>query len=165
MSTTRPTNAVDVHDARVTAVQIARELDELARALNYATLPGRTRLEYAADVYEVLGSLRAALAKLPQACGQLADFLARQHGDGALRAEQGFPHAGDPAAAVHAGRASLSQAAIAANVAATVCGRAQEAISGLSNVEPDQPVRRRPHAIGGAILKDHTHGRERAIEP
>jgi hypothetical protein len=128
-----PPDTVDVHDAGLTAVRVAHQLDELARALNYATLPHAPRLEYVADVYTVLGSLQAALSKLPQTCGQLASFLERQQSAGVLRAERGFPHAGRPSVAVEEAVFKLAQAAVAANVTATAFGRSQTAISGLSH--------------------------------
>lgn len=135
----QPVDAVDLHGADLTAAGVARQLDELARALNYATLPRAARLEYASDVYSVLGSLQAALSKLPQACGQLAAFLERHQAAGDLRAERGFPHAGRPSGAVEAAVFKLGQAAVAANVTATALGRAQSAISGLSHEEGPQP--------------------------
>lgn len=121
-------------------MSVARQLDDLARALNYATMPRAARLEYTGDVYLVLGSLQATLSKLPQACGQLAAFLDRQqHSAGVLRAERGFPHAGRPSAAVEEAVFKLGQAAVAANVTATALGRAQCAISGLSHEDGPQP--------------------------
>ena len=136
-----PPDAVDVHDAGLTAVRVAHQFDELARALNYATLPRAPRLEYVADVYTVLGSLQAALSKLPQACGQVSSFLERQQSAGVLRAERGFPHAGRPSVAIEEAAFKLGQAAVAANVTATALGRAQTAISGLSHdsVAPTSP--------------------------
>lgn len=148
--------AVYVHDPELTAVLVARQLDELTRVLNYATRAAGPRLECAADVYEVLGSLHAALAKLPQACGQLADFLARHDSAGALRAERGFPHAGRPTLAVEAATFKLGQAAVAANVTAAAFGRAQEAISGLSHVEPEKPLTRRPRPTRRPQPTDHS---------
>ncbi len=147
---------VPVQDAELTAVLVARQIDELTRVLNYATRAAGPRLEYTADVYEVLGSLHAALAKLPQACGQLADVLARHDSAGALRAERGFPHAGRPDLAVEAATFKLGQAAVAANVTATAFGRAQEAISGLSHVEPEQPLARQPRPAFRPQPVDHS---------
>ncbi len=146
-----PPDAVDVHDADLTAVRVARQLDELARALNYATLPRAARLDHVADAYTVLGSLQAALSKLPQACGQLAVFLERQQAAGGLGAERGFPHAGRPSVAVEEATFKLGQAAVAANVTATALGRAQTAISGLSHdgaapTPPPRPSRNAPTA-------------------
>ncbi len=157
--------AVGVQDPKLTAVLVARQLEELARALNYATRTAGPRLEYAADVYEVLGSLHAALAKLPQACGQLADFLARHDSAGAFRAERGFPHAGRPTLAVEAASFKLGQAAAAANVTATALGRAQEAISGLSHAEPGEPLAHRHRPTFRPQPADHgAPGQGQAIE-
>lgn len=83
--------ATGPHDPQLTAV-LGRQIDELSRALNYATRAAG--LEYAADVYEVLGSVSAELAKLPLACAQLADFLARHDSAGALRAARWLPPRG-----------------------------------------------------------------------
>lgn len=164
--TEEPVAAIDVHDMQLTAVVLARQIDELTRALNYATRAAGPRLEYAADVYEVLGSLHAALTKIPQACGQLADFLRRQDAAGSLRSERGFPHAGHPTVAVEAATFKLGQAAVAANVTATAFGRAQEAISGLSHAEPDQPPTRRARPSRRATTADHVApDRGQLIEP
>ena len=160
-----PVPTVDVHDPQLTAVLVARQLDDLVRALNYVTRAAGPRLEYAADVYEVLGSLRAALSKLPQACGQLADFLAHHNAAGTLGAERGFRHAGHPTVAVEAATFKLGQAAVAANITGLALGRAQEAISGLSHVEPDRPPARarqtRRANTAGHVAPD----RGRVIEP
>lgn len=147
--TDHPPN-VDRHDPRATAVQLARQIDELARALSYATMPPSPRLDHAADVYAVLGSLEAALSKLPQCCGQLVAFLHRQP-DG-LRAARGFPHAGQPATAVERTMLELEEAALAAHVSATALGRAQAAISGLSHEGPPAaaPPTRRPAGYAAA---------------
>lgn len=45
-----PVPTVDVHNPQPTAVLLARQFDDLARALNYATRAAGPRLEYAADV-------------------------------------------------------------------------------------------------------------------
>ena len=167
----RPLRAADLaaanagHGAGLPAVVIARQIDELVRALTYATRTPDTRLEFAADVYEVLGSLHAALTTLPQACGQLADFLARHDAAGALRAERGFPHAGRPALAVEAATFKLGQAAVAANVTATALNRAQEAISGLSYAESEGPLAGRSRSDGPPQPRDHAApDRGQAIE-
>jgi hypothetical protein len=160
-----PVPAVDVHDPQLTAALLARQFDELVRALNYATRATGPRLEHAADVYEVLGSLRAALTKLPQACGQLADFLARQNAAGALRAERGFPYAGHPAVAVEAAAFELGQAAVAANVTATAFGRAQETISGLSHPGFDRHPARGRQTRPARTADQVTPDLGRVIEP
>lgn len=153
------------HFRGLTAVAIARQIDELASALNYATRAPEPRLKFAADVYEVLGSLQAALTELPQTCGQLADFLARHDAAANLRAERGFPHAGRPARAVEAATFKLGQAALAANVTATALSRAQQAISGLSFAESGG--RRAGHSQSAGLRQSRDHAapdRGRAIE-
>ncbi|MGQ0631497.1 MAG: hypothetical protein ACT4P1_10670 [Sporichthyaceae bacterium] len=162
-----PVPTVDVHDPRLTAVLLARQLDELARALNYATRAAGPRLEYASDVYEVLRSLRAALTKLPQACGQLADFLRRQDAAGTLRAERGFPHARRPDVAVANAAFNLGQAAVAANVTATALGRAQETISGLSHneLENSRPARARASRLLGITEPEAAPTQGPGVEP
>lgn len=153
---------VNVHGTDLTAVRVAQQFDELARALNYATMPRAARHEYVGDVYLVLGSLQATLSKLPQACGQIVAFLERQQTAGVLRAERGFPHAGRPSAAVEAAVFKLGQAAVAANVTATALGRAQSAISGLSHDEAPQPPPARPTSPLAPVT---TTGRAPVVEP
>lgn len=156
---------IDVHDERLTAVRAARRLDEFARALNYATLPHAVRLDYASDVYTVLGSLREALAKLPQACGQLAAFLESQQRSGVLRAERGYPHADRPNAAVAEAVFKLNQASIGADVTAAALARAQVAISGLSHDEPTVPAAQPPSARKRPAAPVAPPARGTAIEP
>ncbi|WP_019872984.1 hypothetical protein [Sporichthya polymorpha] len=145
------------HSTRLSAVVIARQLDELVRALNYATLSGHAGLESAAEAYEVLSSLQAAMTKLPQACAQLADFLSRADATRALRAGRGFPYAGHPAVAVEAAIFTLGQAALAAGATGAALGQAHQAISGLSQAETHPrsgqrttPSRRHATDVGAA---------------
>lgn len=136
---------VDPHDPELTALRIARHLAEVVRALNYATRPGDGRLDNGPDAYSVIGALREAMAKLPQACGQLAALLHAHDSEGGLRAERGFAHAGDPRQAVVTAAAMLGDAADASARASGALGRAQSAISGLSHGEPEPvffPARR-----------------------
>lgn len=142
------TDAVNVHDPRLSAVRIAGQLDDLARALNYTTRPGDPRLGRVPDIYSVLGSLHEALAKLPQTCGQIATALGHHEAAGHLCAAPGFPHAGDPRLAVIEAVAELQVAAAATAAASTSLAHAQTAISGLSHTEP--PLAEPPFA-------DHRH--------
>lgn len=163
MSALDPLDAIDVHDPRMTAVRTARLLADLARTLNYATLPGDPRLEYPSDVYMVLESLHAALSRLPQACEQLAAYLQRQRDAGVLYAERGFPHADRPGAAVEIASAELRRAAGSATLAAIAFGRAHAAISGLTRIEhpcPLAPPQRWSSALGDVLPE-----RGRGIEP
>ncbi len=130
-----PKDSVDVHDPDMTAVRVARLLAEFTRALNYATLPHDPRLEYPSDVSMILMELHVALSRLPQVCSQLATYLRHHRDGGVLHAERGFPHAGNPAAAVAAASAELHLAALAAHTTSRMLGRAEAAISGLSRIE------------------------------
>ena len=162
MSSFEPADSVDVHDPKMTAVRVARLLAEYTRALNYATLPAHPRLQYPGDVYMVLGELHAALSRLPQVCSQLATYLQRQRDADVLHAERGFPHAGNPAAAVVTAFTELRQAAAAANTSSAALGRAQTAISGLSQIEPAQPgAARTPRSTVEPVPPDVGRG----IEP
>lgn len=127
---------VDPHDPSINAVQLARHLDEVVRALNYATRPGDRRLDNVPDAYDVLGALREATAKLPQALGQIAAVLHHQERAGQLHAGSGFPHAGDPRTAIVMATVALRDAAGATASASTALGQAQTAVSGLSHAEP-----------------------------
>jgi hypothetical protein len=151
---------VDVHDPGTSAAQIARLIDHHLRALNYATRAGDPRLTSATEVYTVVGALREALAKLPQACHQLSEFLERQRDAGALSAVAGFPHAGRPVESVATAAAELHRAASGAGTAAAALGRAHTAVSGLADqgtvprwaqVEPTTARRRDLHRV-------RTHG-------
>lgn len=56
----------DPRDPAVTAVELARHLDDVAHALNYATRPGYPRLSQVPDAYALRGPLRDALANCPR---------------------------------------------------------------------------------------------------
>lgn len=154
---------VDVHDPRFTAVEIARRIDELTRALNYATRARQPRLEHPADVYEVLGSLSAALTNLPQFYGQLARYLRDREAASELDATCGFPHAGRPEAAVETATKGLRQAAAATAAAVGSLDRARQAISGLARTGWSPGVKQRDR------LRPHVDpprlDRGRVIEP
>lgn len=152
---------VELYDPGPAAVDIAHQLDELVRALNYALMPRHPRLDCAA-VYSVLGSLQAALSNLPQACGQLVAHLARQQAAGVLDVATGFPHAGQPEAAVEEARFRLRAAAGAADLSSAAFGRAQSAISGLSQDDTaPTPVRSSRRHASHAPAVD----RSRVVEP
>lgn len=73
------------------AAGIAQDMAELARELNYATLPqeGYPGLEYPADVYEVIASLKVTLQRLPQALAQGGWWLHEQHEAGKVGHDSG----------------------------------------------------------------------------
>ena len=47
---------IDPHDPAVSAAELARHIDGLVRALNYATRPGDERLSTGPDAYSVIGA-------------------------------------------------------------------------------------------------------------
>ena len=67
-----------------TASEAAQEAADAIRALNYATLPheGAPGLEFPSDVYDVIGSLKNALQRMPQALQQCSLWLGEQHAAG-----------------------------------------------------------------------------------
>src|SRR5262245_59361369 len=106
----------------------ARLAAEAIRFLDYATGGhARNGLTYPANAYDVLGWLAAAAHRLPQACGQLADWLDAEHAAGRLADDRRRPVTDLIAQA----RSHLGQAASAAASLGDALGRAQSAINGL----------------------------------
>ncbi|WP_019874476.1 hypothetical protein [Sporichthya polymorpha] len=145
---------IDPHDPAVSAAELASHLDRLVRTLNYATRPGDSRLGGVPDAYCVLGALREAMSKLPQACHQLAAAIQHSHSSGELRAVPGFPHAGDPGQAVWVAATALGEAAETCAAAGAAFGHAQSAVSGIAHERPDRTrttrYRTRPAPSGSA---------------
>jgi hypothetical protein len=96
------------------AAGLADQVAELVRALNHATLPGRSGLAYPGDVYSVLIALSVLAARLPQALAQTETFLAKELAAGRIVIVDGA-HTGDPAAAVAQAAACLHTARAAAH--------------------------------------------------
>lgn len=72
-------------------------------SLNHLTMPGRD-LQYPADVYKIVGSLRTTAQHLPQLFGQLAKFLIAEANAGRIghdSGESGAPREGRPATKDH----------------------------------------------------------------
>lgn len=67
-----------------TASEIAWQMADLARELNYATLPheGAPGLKEISDVYDVAGALKTMAQRLPQACQQTSLWLGQQQAAG-----------------------------------------------------------------------------------
>ncbi|MHB1820890.1 MAG: hypothetical protein ACYCO9_23085 [Streptosporangiaceae bacterium] len=93
--------------------ELAGQAAEAVRALNHATLPDTSGLEYPADAYEVTGQLSLLAARLPQALAQLLAFLSEQAAAGQITVVAG-QHQGDPAAMLAAVTADLDAAAASA---------------------------------------------------
>jgi hypothetical protein len=73
------------------AVEIAWKMAELARELNYATLPheGAPGLTGPSDVYDVAGALKTMAQRLPQACQQTSRWLDEQEAAGRVSHAKG----------------------------------------------------------------------------
>ena len=74
-----------------TASEAAQGAADAIRALNYATLPheGYPGLEYPSDVYDVIGSLKTALQRMPQALQQSSLWLGEQYAAGKVGHDSG----------------------------------------------------------------------------
>jgi hypothetical protein len=96
----------------VTPARLADQAAEAVRSLNHATIRG-AGLEFPADAYDVLGSLALLAARLPQALGQVQDFLDDATEAGRVAVVDG-EHAGDPVAAVTVCAHHLDHATVAA---------------------------------------------------
>jgi hypothetical protein len=118
------------------APAIAERAAESIRALNHATQPATGRLSYPAEVYEILGSLEAMAQRLPQACGQLAEWLDHQAEGGRLKATDG-PFADDVPAAVATATHWLNRAARLAEELRLALANSQVAVGGLAHVGSD----------------------------
>lgn len=81
-----------------TPAALADTAAEAVRVLNHATIRG-AGLVHPADAYDVLGALALLAARLPQALGQVQDFLDRATEHGRVQIVDG-EHRGDPVAAV-----------------------------------------------------------------
>lgn len=83
--------------------ELAEQAAEAIRSLNHLTMPGRD-LQYPADVYKIVGSLRTMAQHLPQLFGELAKFLIAEANAGRIghdSGESGAPREGGPATKDH----------------------------------------------------------------
>lgn len=106
---------------------------EAIRYLNLSTRPGQGGLESPADAYDLLGSLKVAVERMPQLCGQVGAQLRKQAAAGNAADREGR----DPA--IQAGMAAdlLEDVAGRLDSAAAHLGRAQSDIAGLYVKEGD----------------------------
>lgn len=135
----RPVTPDGPHDRERTRA-VAEGIDAACRLLNYATSPEKHGLAYASDVYSVLGSLSAAVNKLPQALNQMIQFINVQVVEGTVRENPHYgKHNGDAEAAYAAMLGALRNAVGAAGDLERWLCEGRSAISGLeSTVEDDQ---------------------------
>jgi len=106
----------------------ARLAAEAARLLNYATGPHASEgLTEPATAYRVMGDLAQAAYRLPQLCGQLGDYLAREVAAARLADDHGRP----PGLLITRARHDLDAAARHADALGAALAAAQNAIAGL----------------------------------
>ena len=74
-----------------TASEAAQEAADAIKALNYATLPHEDYpgLEFPSDVYDVIGSLKNAMQRMPQALEQCSLWLGEQNAAGKVGHDSG----------------------------------------------------------------------------
>ncbi|QXJ27061.1 hypothetical protein AGRA3207_007858 (plasmid) [Actinomadura graeca] len=133
----RPATPDGPHDHEQTRA-IAEAIGAAARLLNYATSPEKRGLRYPSDVYTVLGSLASAVALLPQALGQMTQFIGAEVDTGHARENPRYgDHGGDAAAAHAALRAAAQQATGHAEALRAALDRCQAATRGLESSRPD----------------------------
>jgi len=107
--------------------QVADQVAEGIRVLNYCSMPGGGGLRYPADAYELLALLWTGTQRLPQLFRQLDAFLADQGASGKLGADDG----GNVAGLLSGAGEALHNAHWWANGLTEVLQRAQNAIAGL----------------------------------
>lgn len=128
----KPASPDGPHDHELTRV-IAAGIDEAARLLNYATMPGNNGLRYPSDVASVLGDLSAAASKLPQAMQQMRQWLADEVAAGHARDSTHYGrYSGNTAAAIAAFCRTMD---VAEEAAATLQGLLADGQSTASAME------------------------------
>lgn len=110
-----------------TPAGLADTAAEAVRALNHATIRGTTGLVHPTDAYDVLGNLALLAARLPQALGQVQDYLDDATEAGRVAIVDG-EHAGDPIAAVTVCAHHLDHAVRAAEQLHTALDAARTAL-------------------------------------
>lgn len=108
--------------------EVAWAMAECVRVLNYAAGSGaEMAIVYPATVYEVLGALSTATARMPQLLSQLNTWLERAVETSSLADDR---HR-DPAAAVAASREAAARAKVALGSVTTALETAQQEIAFL----------------------------------
>jgi hypothetical protein len=122
------TAQLDGPHADADTAAVAWLASEAVRFLNYATgSHAAAGLTLPGTAYTVAGELAAAVSRLGQLTGQLADFLERELAAGRL----GHDHGSDPALSVQDARGHLLAAAAAAAVLEAALSGAQSDIAYL----------------------------------
>jgi hypothetical protein len=133
---------VDPHDPSINAVQLARHLDQVVRAMNYATRPRGPASGQRARRVRRAG--RTPRGDREAAAGDQPDRLCPSTPGAERPPARRKRHAGDPRTAIVTAAVALHDAAGATASASTAVGEAQAAISGLSSAEPTAPNRAQP---------------------
>ena len=107
--------------------EAAEAFAESVRVMNHATRGAG--LEYPGDVYDLLGSLKTGVQRLPQLFDQLAQFLFAELEAGRVRAASGAP-----GTSVRDAKIALDEATGAANAVLQHLERAHAAVTWLGGV-------------------------------
>lgn len=127
MSETITLNTLGPHSPEYTR-EVAWATAECIRVLNYATGSGAgTGIAYPATVYEVLGALYTATARMPQLLRQLVAWLDRASGAGGLADDRRR----DPAIAVEGAREAIARALAGLGSVTAALEAAQQEIASL----------------------------------
>ena len=111
--------------------QLARAVAEHVRALNHATLPGRSAYRWPADVDAVIASLQIAIGRLTQTLVQASEWLGNELDAGRIGHDQGD----DPELVVHAAQRWLSAAFSEACELSTALDVVHQYTAGLTGVD------------------------------
>lgn len=122
------------------AADVAAEIADEIRALNYATSPveGYPGLTWVADVYDLVGALAAGSARLQQSLGHAAAFLVQAIDRGGLVNAGTFPESPDPDTAITNACAGLYEAERLTGELAQLLDRSAQAIAWVAHASGPQ---------------------------
>ena len=129
-------------------VELAETAAEAVRGLNHATTAHGGGLVFPSDAYDVLTHLAVLAARLPQALGQVQDFLDTECDAGRVVVVAG-EHVGDPVAAVTTTAHFTETAVTASHALHDALQRAAQALTWAAAVEDDEPVQDAAEALDG----------------
>ena len=117
---------------------IAHGIREAARLLNYATSPESSGLGYPSDVYDVLGTLSSAVALLPQALGQMSEWIRTEVDAGHAQENADYGrYGGDADAAARALASVTTEARAAAEHLQRLLSEGQSTMRGMESIRAD----------------------------
>ncbi len=116
----------------LTATELSDAAAEAIRDLNYATRQMSSGLEYPGDAYTTVANLSTLAMRLPQALGQIRDFIDRLHTQGHLRSDNAPD---DLAQRLDDLRADIAAASRCADTLHTCLNQAHNALSPISYAE------------------------------